>query len=221
MFKIDFSAFFPSISREVVYRFFLNDLCCSPDVACILTNLTTVNLKLSHSNNIDKVFDFLKTKNITCLNHLISGSPASQILSYLVNHNLFDEMQKLSNNSNITMTVYVDDVTFSSENRISNVFKQKIYAIIRKYNYMISKSKVKSYTKLYPKLITGVIIDSNGNPTVKNSIRNKIITEYNYLINHPDDITSKQRLRGLLIAAKQVDKSIFPNIYNFAYKEYK
>ena len=86
---------------------------------------------------------------------------------------------------------------------------------------MISKSKVKSYTKLYPKLITGVIIDSNGNPTVKNSIRNKIITEYNYLINHPDDITSKQRLRGLLIAAKQVDKSIFPNIYNFAYKEYK
>ena len=37
LYKIDLTAFFPSISRETVYYFFFEDLCCSPDVAEILT----------------------------------------------------------------------------------------------------------------------------------------------------------------------------------------
>ena len=44
LYKIDLTAFFPSIRRETVYRFFFEELCCSPDVAAILTNLTTVDL---------------------------------------------------------------------------------------------------------------------------------------------------------------------------------
>lgn len=94
---------------------------------------------------------------------------------------MFDEMQKLADDNGITMTVYVDDVTFSGENRISKNFRDKIIAIIRKYNYQISRKKVKRYTKLYPKLVTGVIIDATGNPVLKNSMRQKIILAYNDL----------------------------------------
>ncbi len=220
LFKIDLTAFFPSISRETVYRFFYEDLCCSPDVAEALTNLTTIDLEKSQAHCLDEIYSFLEYKGVTCKNHLISGAPTSQILSYLVNHQMFDEMQKVADVNKAVMTVYVDDVTFSTENRISSNFKSKVIAIVRKYGYQISKAKVKKYTKMYPKLVTGVIIDPHGKPVIKNSIREKIIKEYEHLQKHPENAESRQRLRGLLTAAHQVDRCAFPNIYRFAYDEY-
>ena len=217
LFKIDLTAFFPSISRETVYRFFNEDLLCSPDVANILSNLTTIDLTKSKVTNHTAIFQFLSSKNVTCKNHLISGAPTSQIMSYLVNHRMFDELQQISDENNTVMTVYVDDVTFSSEYKISHHFKEKIMTVIRKYGYQISKPKVKSYTKLYPKLVTGVVIDSNGKPVIKNALRKKIIEEHIYLRNHPDDAECRQRLRGLLTAARQVTPHAFPTIYSSTY----
>lgn len=217
LFKIDLTAFFPSISRETVYKFFHEDLHCSPDVSQILTSLTTVNLEKASAKNIVEIRQFLDEKNVRCTNHLISGAPTSQILSYLVNHQMFDEMQALADRYGITMSIYVDDVTFSSECRISYRFKKVIYNIIKKYNYQISKKKVKSYSKLYPKLVTGVIINSTGELTIKNSLRKKIILEYEHLCKYPDDTESRQRLKGLLTAARQIDKFAYPTIYRFAF----
>ena len=80
LFKIDFKAFFPSISRDTVYRFFKDEMLCSSDVATILTNLTTVDLDKANTQSRDEIYSFLKSKNIDCKNHLISGAPTSQIL---------------------------------------------------------------------------------------------------------------------------------------------
>ena len=93
-------------------------------------------------------------------------------------------------------------------------------ALIKKYDYQISRKKVKGYSKTYPKLVTGVIIDSEGKATIKNSLRKKIVTEYEFLRNNPDDIKSRQRLRGLITAARQVDKSAFPSISKFAFDSF-
>ena len=130
---------------------------------------------------------------------------------------MFDEMQELADKCSVTMTIYVDDITFSSEQRITRKFKGKILQIIEKYNFQISKSKVKSYTKDYPKLVTGVIINSTGRLAVKNSLQRKVIVEYNYLRNHPDDMASRQRLRGLVTAARQDKKESFPTIHRYAF----
>ena len=221
LFKIDLTAFFPSIKRETVYRFFLNDLQCSPDVAQILTNLTTVDLEKSKAENLEEVYSFLDAKQVSCKNHLISGAPTSQIMSYLVNHQMFDEMQKVSDSCRVIMTIYVDDVTFSSEYCISHDFESKILSIVQKYGYKISKAKVKRYTKRYPKLVTGVIIDSSGKASIKNSLRLKIIMQYKHLLNQPGDIKCRQRLRGLLTAARQVSPDAFPTIYKFAYSPFE
>ncbi len=218
LYKIDLTAFFPSITRETVYNFFANDLCCSPDVAKILTNFCTIDLSKSNARNINSVYDFLDSKKVHTYNHLISGAPTSQILSYLVNNKMFDEMQSASNKNGISMTVYVDDVTFSSENKIPKGFRDEIVSIIKKYNYQISKKKVKSYSKTYPKLVTGVIIDSNGNPTIKNSMHHKIISTFKELQKDPSNHDCRMKLRGLLIAARQIDKMAFPAIYEFAFK---
>ena len=219
LFKIDFTAFFPSISRETVYQFFLEDLQCAPDIAQILTNLTTIDLARTSSTGLDDIYTFLSAKGVQCTNHLISGAPTSQILSYLVNHKMFDEMQTLADQYNAVMSIYVDDVTFSSECRLPKRFKESILTIIQKYKYQVSYSKVKSYTKVYPKLITGVIIDPNGRLIIKNSLRRKIVVEHDHLRMNPEDTQSRQRLKGLLTAARQVDENAYPSIYQFAFDD--
>ena len=216
LYKIDLTAFFPSISRETVYRFFFKDLCCSPDVSKILTNLTTVDLRKLNQTALTEVFDFLNEKGVKCFNHLISGAPTSPILSYLVNHKMFDELQLLSDQNEVKMSIYVDDVVFSSEHKISLQFRKSVLAIVRKYNYRVSQEKVKWYSRTYPKLVTGVIINSKGRATIKNSLRRKIVAEYMHLRNNPNDTKSRQRLQGLVSAARQIDKSAYPNIRNFA-----
>lgn len=217
LFKVDLTAFFPSISRELVYNFFRDDLNCSPDIATALANLTTVDLEKAHTHDLPHIKNFLIQKGVTCYNHLISGAPTSQILSYWVNHKMFDELYALSVKQNITMTVYVDDITFSSQDRISRRFRTSILKIIRKHQYQISKKKTKNYTKHYPKLVTGVIIDSSGNPAIKNSLRKKIVEEHRYLRKYPNDSASRRRLQGLVTAARQVNKTAYPTIHKFAF----
>ena len=217
VFKIDLTAFFPCITRDTVYSFFIDSLKTSPDVAYILTNLLTIDLSLCDIKDIESVESFLISKKIRTPNHLISGSPASQILSYLVNHNMFDELQSLCDKNNISMSIYVDDITFSSPNVISHKIKEVIYNIISKNIYRLSRSKVKYYTKNYSKLITGAVIASDGKLKIRNALSLNIINEWKHYKNHPDDIQSFNRLKGLIIAAQQSEPNKFQSIYKDAY----
>lgn len=217
VFKIDLTAFFPCITRDSVYNFFIDCLKTSADIALILTNLLTVDLSLCDIKDVEAVESFLLAKRIRTTNHLISGSPASQILSYLVNHNMFDELQSLCDRNNITMSIYVDDITFSSPNTISHKIKEVIYNIVSKNIYRLSRNKVKYYTKNYPKLITGTVIAPDGNLKIKNTLSLNIIEEWKHYKNHPDDMQSYKRLRGLIIAAQQSDSTKFQNIYRAAH----
>lgn len=79
---------------------------------------------------------------------------------------------------------------------------------------------MKGYSRAYPKLVTGVIISREGNATVKNSLRKKIVDEHEFLRNNPSDKKSRQRLRGLVTAAMQVDRSAYPNIRKFAFESF-
>ncbi|MCQ4794236.1 reverse transcriptase family protein [Anaerofustis stercorihominis] len=216
--KIDLESFFPNISREKVYLFFLTYFKCSSDIAYILTNLTTVDLTRTKIKNNKKLEKFLEYKNIFCKNHLISGSPASQLLSYLVNKDMFDEIYNLANKNSINVSIYVDDIIFSSFNKISYDFIKQIKRIINKYNYNISNSKFKRYLNGYPKRITGVIIDKNGQLSIPNSLRLKIIKEFEYLKSHPNDSKSKIRLRGLILSSRQSEPNAFVGIYKYLKK---
>ena len=215
VFKIDLSSFFPCITRNTVYNFFIESLKTSPDIACILTNLLTVDLSQCAIEDSESIDNFFNSKKIKTSNHLISGSPASQILSYLVNHKMFDSLQEFCNKNDLTMSVYVDDITFSSQHVISHNQKEIIYKIISKHLYRLSRNKVKYYTKRYPKLVTGAVISSDGRLKIRNSLSRNIITEWKYFKQNPQDTQSKARLRGLIIAANQSEPGKFQNMYNF------
>lgn len=215
LFKIDLTAFFPCITRETVYKFFKFDLKTSSDIANILANFVTIDLTLCDIQEPEPIEHFLLSKGIQTTNHLISGSPASQILSYLVNHNMFDELQNFCDRNGILMSIYVDDITFSSQHKISHKHKEVIFNIISKYLYRLSRSKVKYYTTNYPKSITGTIVSPNGELIIPNSLSHKIIDELHNYKKNPHDEHSQKRLQGLIVAAQQTEPTKFSNIYNY------
>lgn len=215
LFKIDLTAFFPCITRETVYKYFKYDLKTSSDIANILTNFVTIDLTLCDIQKPEPIEQFLLSKGIQTTNHLISGSPASQILSYLVNYNMFDELQNFCDRNDIIMSVYVDDITFSSQHKISYKCKEIIYNTISKYLYRLSRSKVKYYTKNYPKSVTGTIVSPNGKLIIPNSLSHKIIDELCNYKRNPHDEHSQKRLQGLIVAAQQTEPTKFSNIYKY------
>ena len=214
VFKIDLTAFFPCITREKVYSFFSKQLKTKPDIAMILTNLTTIDLAKCQFKDPEPIERFLLDKHITTPNHLISGAPTSQILSYLVNAEMFDELQNLCDKNDVIMSIYVDDVTFSSNHKISHKFKEIVYSIISKYMFKLSRSKIKYYTKNYPKLITGPVIN-HQNLVLRNSLRYKISLEFNTYKSDHTNKSSYNRLRGLLIAANQISPNSYTNINKY------
>lgn len=213
LFKIDLTAFFPCITRNVVYNFFKNDLKTSSDIAKVLTNLVTIDLTLCNKDDPEQIELFLHNKNIKTTNHLISGSPCSQILSYLVNRQMFDELQQLCDKNKITMSIYVDDITFSASHEISYKTKQIIYKIISKHLFRLSRHKVKYYTKNYPKLVTGAILLPDGTTKAPNSLSRKVIDEFNNFKANPSNEKTVRKLRGLIIAVQQSEKNRFNGLY--------
>lgn len=208
LFKADISAFFPNISRNAVYSFFKNDLMTSPDVAKILTDICTVDISESIKND-ETVSSFVDYKKIRQMKHLCTGSPASQLLSYLANRKMFDDLKTIAVNNNYTFTVYVDDVFFSSKKPISRSIQNKILKTIKKYGYNISKDKVTYYMSKENKEVTGVIITPDNRIIVTNKLKRKLVDGFS---NGQYKLKS-ENIRGMLIAARRIENNIFPNVY--------
>ncbi|AJC66962.1 reverse transcriptase family protein [Dickeya undicola] len=132
----DIKSFFPSTKRSMVFSFFLTVMKTSPDVADILSHLCT------------------------CHNHIPTGSRISMPLAFWANVRMFEELKRLCSNLDITMTVYVDDITFSGEN-VNRLFVSCVKKIIVKHGHQMHPTKTKFYNSTAPKLVTGVIVVSN------------------------------------------------------------
>lgn len=166
--KMDIKAFFPNTSRDKVYKFWLNDMNMSREIANIMTNLTTISTPESH-----KYADIFRVKRIKCLNHLPTGSPTSQILAFLVNYKMFEEIYSISRSYNGILSIYVDDITISGDKNIFSLFSE-IKEILFKNGYHLSKKKsacIKNNSKGVN--ITGIHIDNKGYVSVPNKIREK------------------------------------------------
>ena len=212
LFKIDISKFFPNIGRNKVYNFYLKKLNASPDVANILTNLSTINLDLKNQNNktMLKVNEFIDDTHIKERNHLITGSPLSSIMSYFANVDMFEMINEIALKYNITMTVYVDDVVFSSNNKIPYFFRKNILNIISQNSYDVSLKKCKWYNEPENKKVTGVILDKNGKMQVPNKL---MLKTHNYIQEVNDgDKTNIDKLQGCLVVANSI---------NGKFKEYR
>lgn len=77
----------------------------------------------------------------------MTGSIIIHILSYLVNEGKFNfnEIQEFCNKMNIIFSLYVDDMTFSSNKKITIYHKNKICEFIKKKGYKVNADKTKIF----------------------------------------------------------------------------
>ena len=203
--KMDLSKFFPNTSREKIYNFYATKMHMKSDIAAIMSDLSTVDLTNIMTKEIE---DFIKEKGIKHINHLPSGSPISSILSYLANIDMFNDLELLARKNNCMVSFYVDDIIFSSKNRISKSLVKDAEKIITKYGQIVNVAKTKTYiTKDYKK-ITGCVIH-NHELLIPNKTRYKIAK-----LLKQDNYTSKEinSILGLINNAHLFDRKKYNDL---------
>jgi len=179
---MDIRKFYQSISKKSVYQFFLSKLACAPDVAGILAELCTYN------------------------DHIPTGSRLSMLLAFWANQTMYEEFYMLCESTNVTMSSYVDDLTFSGIG-VNRGFERKVERIINNAGLTIHPEKTKLYRRDKPKLITGVIIDKNTF-RVRHKHHKAIYVLFNNMENAKTEKELQrihQKILGSLNAAGQID----------------
>ncbi|WP_052676075.1 reverse transcriptase family protein [Paenibacillus sp. IHBB 10380] len=173
---IDLKDFFPSTSDTYVYNFFKNKLNMSIDVAKICTLLVTEQSEIN-------------------TRYLPQGYSTSPILSYLCYFEMFNSINSLSINNNITYSCYYDDNTFSSKNIIIKDFKNKIVEIIKSYNLQVNPKKTILLKNTKGVRITGTIVNNNI-LSAPNPLQGKMYINFNKLVN--SDLTDMNEAKNII-----------------------
>lgn len=198
MLKLDMSKFFPNTHRNNIYEFFKDKLKMNSDVSSICTDIVTVNYEKEDVEIDYEVYDFLKRKKIKNTNHLPSGTPTSQILSYLANIDMFDKIIEYTKKHKLQCSIYVDDITISSSNRyITKKEESEIKRIIKKHKHNLSKEKTIRYSVNEFKKVTGFVIDPNNRLVIPNKIKSKIKNQTKFIRKKELDEQRKNSIIGL------------------------
>ncbi|WP_295426552.1 reverse transcriptase family protein [uncultured Thiodictyon sp.] len=160
--RIDIKGFYRNASDRFVFRFFQDDLQCSPDIAKVLTNIVCWNGSLP------------------------TGSSVSPIMSFFAYRPMFDELNGLASSIDAVMTVYVDDIVFSGQN-VTGSLIPKAKIIIRKSG--LRGHKISAFKKGATRVVTGTAVTQNGQLDIPNRRHRKIRAlrhEYDCAINAAD-----------------------------------
>jgi hypothetical protein len=179
--KIDIKSFFPSAYAGYVYRSFEDFFQCSPDVAAVITKLTTA------------------------FNHVPTGGNSSMMISFFAFKPMFDEIFELSKSRGLTMSCCVDDMTFSGEAATAG-FLNEVHLIVVRYGLKTHKRHY--FEARQPKIITGVVLAPNG-IRLPNSRRKKlheIISAFDGETNPQQKIKLGQQMLGRVTEAAQIEK---------------
>lgn len=183
----DIENFYPSCKRYDVYKMFKNIFKMERDIAGIITDIVTWN------------------------NGIPTGAPTSQLVAYWTYKNAFTNINQISYKYNVNFSLYVDDMTFSSNSYMSKKMIFEIEKELGKCGLKLKKKKTKIYNSGDFKLITGVIQDKNGNLKVPNKLRKEIIDGFNDIRKLKDEELVKKRksILGKIYSARQIEPKIF------------
>ncbi|CAM3275461.1 RNA-directed DNA polymerase [Paenibacillus taichungensis] len=193
---MDIRSFYTNTKREYVFRFFIEEMLMSKDTAKIVTDILTFK-------------DSIPT-----------GSPASQLIAYYGYHRMFQEIESISTNKyGCVFSLYVDDMTFSSEKPFQmKGLRNEIDIILRKYGHKPSYKKTKYYSRNKAKPITGTTVSSKHELLIPNSLQLKIIRGAELILEKPQELSRAQlaSFRGQVQAARIIQKRAFPELNKLA-----
>lgn len=138
--NIDIKDFFPSIRAKRVFELFKGEYFEFPDkIAVLLTLLSTY-------------------KGI-----LPAGSPASPVISNLCCLNLDDELTNFCSTNGFSYSRYADDLSFSTDVKITAEQITAIKEIIRKHDFTVNENKVYLRSSNVRQTVTGITVNEKLN----------------------------------------------------------
>lgn len=181
---MDISHFYDSVRRDAVYNLFSDRFKMADDIATIMTNLVLDGYTLP------------------------TGAPTSQLIAFWAYRDMFEEIHKIAEMSGCKFTLYVDDMTFSSEDPISYEFRDLVASCLNQYGMHAKRTKDHYYKKDDYKIVTGFGF-KNGVASVPNKKKVEILEKYKSLKENTDNALEMNRLTGKLNAARQIQPDLF------------
>ncbi|MBW9266722.1 MAG: reverse transcriptase family protein [Candidatus Thiodiazotropha sp. (ex. Lucinisca nassula)] len=181
--KTDIHKFFPSTTRNMVYKMFRNEFQCALDISNVLADICCYKQS-----------------------HLPTGSPLSGRVAFFAAKNMFDEIMGYVSKYDCMLSVYVDDITVSGKNATKQLLGE-VRKIISKHGYLTKQRKSFTYPESKPKQVTGTIVTSDD-LRLPNQ-RHKKIWETRKQIKVADPVEKDRlmkSLQGRIQESKQITK---------------
>lgn len=95
--------------------------------------------------------------------HLPTGAPTSPVISNLICIELDNQLMGIANSYGMTYTRYADDLTFSTDNEISEHQIQVITDAINKFGFSTNQKKQRVSTRSKRQVVTGLTVNDKVN----------------------------------------------------------
>jgi hypothetical protein len=132
--KTDIHKFYPSTTRQMVYRMFVVDFLCAEDIAHCLADICCYRQK-----------------------HLPTGSALSGRVAFFAARHMFDDIAELAKSEQCRMTAYVDDVTISGTAATKKLLGE-VRKLVSRHGYKTKQKKSKTYAATSVKVVTGAVV---------------------------------------------------------------
>lgn len=148
---VDIAQFYQSTKREYVYSAFKNLFGHTEDVASILASLVTYK------------------------GHIPTGTAPSQLVAFWAYKQTLARIQRLASLKGITMSLWVDDIIFSSPKPFPKNWVRDVQKIALEVGLSLKTNKTRYYSAKDHKSYTGTAVTPDGRMTVKNEKRKEIM----------------------------------------------
>lgn len=186
---MDICHFYDAVSYQQIVKSLCEIFCMETDIARIIAKLVT------HKKVIP------------------TGSPSSQLIVYWIYKEMFDEINRISESYGCKFSLYVDDMTFSSQELIPRKLRDDVVKVLNRYSLHAKRSKDHYYQFNTYIVVTGCGI-KDGEIDVPNKQRHKIIEQFK-LCQKTDSIAEIEKLNGMMCSVRQMDATIFPSINQY------
>lgn len=132
--KTDIHKFYPSVTRDMVYRLFARDFQCAEDIAHRLADICCYRQE-----------------------HVPTGSTLSGRVAFFAARHMFDEIAAIATERECRMTAYVDDITVSGHGATKR-FLGEIRKVVRRNGLKTKQRKSRTYAPTAAKTVTGTIV---------------------------------------------------------------
>lgn len=179
--KTDIHKFYPSTTRQMVYRMFKEDFDCAEDVAHKLADICCYHQE-----------------------HLPTGSALSGRIAFFAARDMFDDIADLAARNHCRMTAYVDDVTLSGTSATKKLLGE-IRKTVSRHGLKTKQRKSMTYAPTATKTVTGAVIVGDE-LRLPNERHRKIWQTKKALANAPQNEKRRllRALKGRLQEARQI-----------------